>query len=76
MKGIELKVARVRLGLRQEDVALGAGCSRARISQIEGLRRVPPRWPGRYQLALANCTPQPTVAGTVSAEADPRGRRA
>jgi DNA-binding XRE family transcriptional regulator len=56
VKGINLKVARVRRGLRQEDVALGAGCSRAFISQLEHSRRVPTKWVRRYRDALSAAT--------------------
>lgn len=52
MSGIDLRVERVRLRLRQEDVALAAGVSRQRIAHLESLDRVPPAQVRRYLSAL------------------------
>ena len=50
--GMSLRLARIRAGRRQLDVAISAGCSRARIGQVEGLRNVSQAWVDRYRRAL------------------------
>jgi transcriptional regulator with XRE-family HTH domain len=52
MKGMTLRLSRLRLGLRQRDVADAAGFSPARVGQVEQLRKVPPIWVDRYRGAL------------------------
>ena len=52
MKGRTLRLSRLRLGLRQQDVAEAARCSRARVGQVEQLRKVPRLWADRYRRAL------------------------
>ena len=65
MKGMTLRLARLRRDLRQQDVAIAAGCSRARVGQVEQLRKVPPHWADRYRGALIDIqsTKEPTGAG-------------
>jgi len=54
MTGRTLRLSRLRLGLRQRDVADAAGCSRARVGQVEQLGKVPRVWVDRYRRALAD----------------------
>ena len=52
MTGRTLRISRLRRGLRQQDIADAAACSRARVGQVEQLRKVPPVWVDRYRSAL------------------------
>jgi len=65
MKGMTLRLSRLRLGLRQRDVAAAAGFSPARVGQVEQLRKVPPVWVVRYRGALkdSQSTNEPAGAG-------------
>jgi len=64
MKGQTLRLSRLRLGLRQQDVADSAGFSRARVGQVEQLRKVPRIWVDRYRRALADGGPsEPGTTG-------------
>ena len=53
MRGATLRLARLRLRLRQQDIADALCCSRARVGQIEQLSHVPQQWADRYRHALA-----------------------
>ena len=52
MQGQTLRLSRLRLGLRQHDVAVAADCSRARVAQVEQMARVPADWASRYRAAV------------------------
>lgn len=41
MKGVEIKIARIRAGLRQYEVAMSVGISPNRLSEIEAGKRRP-----------------------------------
>ena len=49
MSGLELKIERVRAGIKACDVARECGVSRARLNQIEGQDRVSAEWEKRYR---------------------------
>ena len=74
VKGRTLRLSRLRLGLRQQDVADAAGCSRARVGQIEQLRKVPRVWVDRYRRALADV--QRTPEGGQTSRPTPDGGEA
>ena len=46
--GVELRIARIRAGARQEDIAAELGVCRQRISQIERQVEVTPTLASRY----------------------------
>jgi transcriptional regulator with XRE-family HTH domain len=71
MKGQTLRLSRLRLGLRQQDVAEVVGFSRARIGQIEQLRKVPPVWVDRYRGALRGIQSTSRDGGTAGANEAP-----
>lgn len=53
-QGLELKIARIRAGLRQHEVAAGAGIAPKRLSQIEtGRRRASPELIERILTAIS-----------------------
>ena len=63
----------MRRRLRQRDVAVAAGCSRARIGQVEHLRRVPRVWTERYRRAVAeidNAVPSTKNAASVNEQSE------
>jgi len=66
--GRTLRLSRLRRGLRQQDIADAAGCSRARVGQVEQLRKVPHIWADRYRRALADV--RPTRIGETTAAAN------
>lgn len=68
MKGQTLRLSRLRLGLRQQDVAEVVGFSRARVGQIEQLRKVPRVWVDRYRRALADGEPSAPGATVMDEE--------
>ena len=71
VKGRTLRIARLRLGLRQQDVAEIAGFSRSRVGQVEQLRKVPRLWVDRYRRALALGGPvEPRITTKVVADSD------
>ena len=54
MTGLELKVQRVRRGVRATDLAHRMGLkTHSRVSQIEAMRQVSPKAEARYLSALA-----------------------
>ena len=61
VKGRTLRLSRLRLGLRQQDVADAVGCSRARVGQVEQLRKVPRIWADRYRGALSVVGPSESM---------------
>ena len=71
MNGRTLRLSRLRLDLRQQDVAVAAGCSRARIGQIEQLRKVPRLWVDRYRRALIDVPSTFGDGGTAGANEAP-----
>jgi predicted transcriptional regulator len=71
MKGRTLRLSRLRLDLRQQDVADSAGCSRARIGQVEQLRTVPRLWVDRYHRALKEVKPTSPDDATAGANEAP-----
>lgn len=56
LPGMSFRLARVEARLRQADVANAAGCSRARIAQLESAELVPEAWGERYVAALSRAT--------------------
>jgi hypothetical protein len=71
MKGISLKLRRVRARLRQDEVARAARCSRARIGQLELLASVPDQWAVRYLRAIKDASAK-HPAGTTGIVTAPR----
>lgn len=53
--GTDLKVARVRAGIKAMNVAEAMGISPSRLSRIEGPEPVTERMAGRYLIALEKC---------------------
>jgi transcriptional regulator with XRE-family HTH domain len=69
--GRTLRMSRLRRGLRQQDIADAAACSRARVGQVEQLRKVPRVWVDRYRRALRGIQPTSEVGETAGANEAP-----
>ena len=55
MTGTDLKIERIRAGVKQQDVARVFGATPGRLSQIERPNAVSPSIAARYLAALAEC---------------------
>ena len=53
-QGLAFRLARIEMGLRQQDLADAAGCARSRVAQLEAAARLPEQWRRRLVLALAS----------------------
>ena len=67
MDGIEIKIARIRAGLKQYELAQRAGIREPELSMIETGRREPsPETAARIAEALETAGAEPATAGTAT----------